>query len=312
MPLHRLSVYRRCGSAGRKKPKAKRQHELASALGLSMPAVQVKGVDIHYEVNGEGEPVLLLPGLGTNRSYYGAAEPLLRKSFRVILVDPRGLGESKDPKADFIAESMAPDYAALLDHLGLSSAHIVGSSHGGCMAMAFAKQFPTKVKSLILIGAFSELDRALAMNFALRIKIVEKCGLGEEISDHIALWIFRRQFIEGDRGAKALESILKSIKSNTPDQYKALCRSILHWGRRLPGQENEPLFTEYLPAFRCPTLVISGDSDHMIPASFSKLVASKISSAQYCEIPDCGHIPVLERPDAVCALIGEFIRSRSS
>jgi pimeloyl-ACP methyl ester carboxylesterase len=274
-----------------------------------MPSVKVKGVEIHYEVGGSGEPLLLLPGLGTNRTYYGAAAPILREQFQVILVDPRGLGASKDPNADFIAESMAPDYAALIDSLGLKTAHIVGSSHGGCMAMAFAKQFPEKVRSLILIGAFSELDRALAMNFALRIKIVEKCGLGEEISDHIALWIFRRQFIEGERGDKALEAILTAIKSNTAEQYKALCRSILHWGRKLPGQEKEPLFTEHLHTFRCPTLVISGDSDHMIPESFSKLVASKIPNAKYRAIADCGHIPVLERPDAVCKIISEFVHS---
>lgn len=274
-----------------------------------MPSVRVKGVDIHFEVNGEGEPLLLLPGLGTNRTYYGSAEPILRKKFQTILVDPRGLGKSTDPDADFIVESMAPDYAALLEHLNIKSAHIVGSSHGGCMAMTFADQFPEKIKSLILIGAFSELDRALAMNFALRIKIVEKCGLGEEISDHISLWIFSRQFIEGERGDKALQSILAAIKSNTPKQYMALCRSILHWGRKLPGQENEALFTEKLPSLRCPTLVISGDSDHMIPASFSKLVASRIPNAKYVEMAECGHIPVLEKPDAVCHHIEEYIET---
>jgi pimeloyl-ACP methyl ester carboxylesterase len=274
-----------------------------------MPAVNVKGVDIHYEVHGKGEPLLLLPGLGTNRTYYGAAEPILRKSFQTILVDPRGLGASKDPNADFLAESMAPDYAALLDHLGVGSAHVVGSSHGGCMAMALADQFPDKIRSLILIGAFSELDRALAMNFQLRIKIVQKCGLGEEICDHIALWIFRRQFLEGERGAKALQSILTAIKSNTPEQYIALCRSILHWGRKLPGQENEKVFTEKLPSLRCPTLVISGDSDHMIPASFSKLVAYRIPNATYSEISDCGHIPVLEQPEVVCGIISDYVHS---
>jgi 3-oxoadipate enol-lactonase len=274
-----------------------------------MPSVNLKGVDIHYEVNGKGEPLLLLPGLGTNRTYYGASEPILRTSFQTILVDPRGLGASQDPNADFIAESMAPDYAALLDHLGLRSAHIVGSSHGGCMAMSLADQFPDKIRSLILIGAFSELDRALAMNFQLRIKIVAKCGLGDEISDHIALWIFRRQFIEGERGTKALQAILSAIKSNTPEQYMALCRSILHWGRRLPGQESNQLFTEKLPSLRCPTLVISGDSDHMIPASFSKLVADRIPNAKYSEISDCGHIPVLERPDVACGIISDYIRT---
>lgn len=274
-----------------------------------MPSVNVKGVDIHYEVNGRGEPLLLLPGLGTNRTYYGASEPLLRNSFQTILVDPRGLGASRDPNADFIAESMAPDYAALLDHLGLPSAHVVGSSHGGCMAMALADQFPEKIRSLILIGAFSELDRALAMNFALRIKIVTKCGLGEEICDHIALWIFRRQFIASERGEQALQGILTAIKSNSPDQYVALCRSILHWGRRLPGQENEQTFTNKLPTFGCPTVVISGDSDHMIPASFSKLVADRIPNAKYVEISDCGHIPVLERPDLVCKIISDYLQT---
>jgi pimeloyl-ACP methyl ester carboxylesterase len=277
-----------------------------------VPSVNVKGVDIHYEVNGSGEPLLLLPGLGTNRTYYGAAEPILRKSFQTILVDPRGLGASKDPNADFIAESMASDYAALLDHLRLPNAHIVGSSHGGCMAMALADQFPDKIRSLILIGAFSELDRALAMNFALRVKIVEKCGLGEEISDHIALWIFRRQFIEGERGDKALQAILTSIKANTPAQYISLCRSILHWGRKLPGQEKERVFTERLPSLRCPSLVISGDSDHMIPASFSKLVANRIPNARYSEITECGHIPALERPDVVCEIISDYVRSLSN
>jgi pimeloyl-ACP methyl ester carboxylesterase len=180
------------------------------------------------------------------------------------------------------------------------------------MAMAMAERHPDKFRSLILVGAFAELDRALALNFQLRIKMVAKLGLGEEIADHVALWTMRRDFLASPRGAEALGVLLGAVKQNTPERYAALCRSILHWGRKLPGQENEPTFTPKLAGIRVPTLVITGDSDHMIPASFSKHIADRIPGARYVEIPECGHIPFLERPDEVSRIIAQFVAEQSS
>jgi pimeloyl-ACP methyl ester carboxylesterase len=277
-----------------------------------MSTAQVNGTSIYYEVNGDGPPLLLLPGLGTGAGYFRLSEPLIRKSCTTILVDPRGIGRSDKSEANFVAETWADDFAALLDHLKLAQAHVLGSSHGGCMAMAMADRHPDKFKSLILVGAFAELDRALALNFQLRIKMIQKLGLGDELADHVALWTMRRDFLAGPRGDEALNILLTAVRANTPERYIQLCRSILQWGRKLPGQENEPSFTSRLARFRMPTLVITGDSDHMIPASFSKQIADRIPGARFITIPECGHIPFLERPDVVSELIAGFVEEQAA
>jgi pimeloyl-ACP methyl ester carboxylesterase len=277
-----------------------------------MPTAEVNGAQIYYEVQGDGPPLLLIPGLGTGGGYFKLSEPLLRRSCKTILVDPRGIGRSDKRDADFVAETWADDFAALLDHLKLAPAHVLGSSHGGCMAMAMADRHPDKFRSLILVGAFAELDRALALNFQLRIKMVAKLGLGDEIADHVALWTMRRDFLASPRGEEALGVLVGAVRQNAPERYMALCRSILHWGRKLPGQENEPTITPRLAGFRMPTLVVTGDSDHMIPASFSKHIADRIPGARYVEMPECGHIPFLERPDEVGAIIAGFVAEQAS
>jgi len=277
-----------------------------------MPIADVNGTQIYYEINGEGPPLLLIPGLGTGGGYFKLSEPLLRKSCQTILVDPRGIGRSDKRDANFVAETWADDFAALLDHLGLKSAHILGSSHGGCMAMAMADRHPDKFRSLLLVGAFADLDRALATNFALRIKMVQKLGLGEEIADHVALWTMRREFLDSPQGEAALNVLVTGVKANSPERYAQLCRSILQWGRKLPGQEKEPLWLERVSRFRMPTIVISGDSDHMIPSSFAKRIADRIPGARFVEIPQCGHIPFLERPDTVSELIAGFVKEQAA
>lgn len=277
-----------------------------------MATAKVNGTELYYEVQGDGPPLLLIPGLGTGGGYFKLSEPLLRRTCRTILVDPRGIGRSDKREADFVAETWADDFAALLDHLGLASAHVLGSSHGGCMAMAMADRHPEKFRSLILVGAFAELDRALALNFQLRIKMASKLGLGEEIADHVALWTMRREFLDSPRGQEALGVLLGAVRQNTPERYIALCRSILHWGRKLPGQEKEPTFSAKLAGFRMPTLVVSGDSDHMIPASFSRHIAERIPGARFVEMPQCGHIPFLEQPEQVAEIIAGFVKAQAS
>ena len=99
-----------------------------------MPIAQVNGTTLHYEVNGAGDPLLLLPGLGLDKTYYRFGEPLLRESYRTIGVDPRGVGQSDRTLREFTFELWAEDFAALIDALGLGKVHVLGSSLGGCVA----------------------------------------------------------------------------------------------------------------------------------------------------------------------------------
>lgn len=271
-----------------------------------MPTKMVNGINLSYETAGSGEPMLFFPGLGTGKGYYRMGEPILRERFQTILIDPRGIGDSKSDQDEFVTEEWADDAAALLDEIGIKRAHIVGSSHGGCMAMSLADRHPEKVGSLSLVGAFSELDRLMEINFRFRIKMVGKLGMGEEIADHITMWTLSHQYLETEAGARTAEGNYAMVGKNDPKRYLALNRSILHWGRCLEGQEGAPKFTERLASFSIPTLALTGDSDHFIPASFSRLIADRVPGAEYREIADCGHIPMLEKPSEASEIISEF------
>src|SRR6516165_3229988 len=93
--------------------------------------------NIFAECEGHGEPMLLIPGLGMDHTYYRLAAPILAKDFEVIAVDPCGIGQS-DKKAPYSVESWAADFADVVENMGRGPVHVVGSSLGGSMAMALA------------------------------------------------------------------------------------------------------------------------------------------------------------------------------
>ena len=273
-----------------------------------MSITRVNGAELYCEVEGEGAPLLMLPGLGRGTSYFDAIEPILRKDFQTIVVDPRGIGRSSRAEGVLTAELWADDFAALLGLLRLPAAHVLGSSHGGSMAMAMALRHPAVVRSLLLFGAFSELDRFMVLNMDLRIRLAKKIGMGEDMRDFIALWTFGHEGLEDPDADKFLAAQLAALKEHTPESYANTCKSLLDWGRRLPGQENEPVVTSLLANISCPTLVVCGARDFWIPPKFSRIIAEKIPGAQYVEMPHCGHIAVRDDPAGSAQLIREFTR----
>jgi pimeloyl-ACP methyl ester carboxylesterase len=275
-----------------------------------MSLAQVNGTEIWYSVEGTGHPLMLCPGLGMDHQYYRLAAPLLRAHAKVILLDPRGIGQSRkdSPKQfPYTPELWADDFAALTRQLNLGKIDILGSSLGGAMAMSFAEKYPELTRSLIVIGGFSQLDRALETNFRLRKKIIAKLGMGEEIADFMGLSTMTREFMETETGLELMKTNQANVRNNTAELYTAFLDSILWWGRRLPGQEKEPLFTTRLKKIKCPTLVIAGDNDYFIPTFFSKIIAEHILGAIYREVKNGGHIPFIEKPDETAALVTEFL-----
>lgn len=275
-----------------------------------MPTAAVNGTEIWYSVQGSGAPLMLFPGLGLDHQYYRLGEPLLRAHAQTILLDPRGIGQSRkdSPKVvTYTPELWADDFAALARHLGLARVNVLGSSLGAAMAMAFAEKYPDRTRSLVAIGGFSQLDRALETNFRFRKKIIAKLGMGEEIADFMGMSTMTREFMETEAGLQIMQANQANVRNNSPELYTAFLDSILWWGRRLPGQERDPLFTTRLKNIRCPTLVIAGDNDYFIPASFSKMIADNIPGALYREVASGGHIPFIEKPTETANLVIQFL-----
>jgi len=276
-----------------------------------MPTAAVNGTEIWYSTQGSGHPLLLLPGLGMDHQYYRLGEPLLRPHAQTLLVDPRGIGRSrKDSPKDvtYTPELWADDFAALVRQLGLPRIDVLGSSLGAAMAMAFAAKNPGLTRALVLIGGFSQLDTALEMNFRFRKKIVAKLGMGEEIADFMGMSTMSREFMETEAGRQIMRGNQANVCNCSPELYTAFLDSILWWGRKMPGQEKEPLFTARLKTVRAPTLVLTGDNDYFIPSFFSKMIADNIPGARYREISGGGHIPMIERPAETTEMVLSFLR----
>jgi pimeloyl-ACP methyl ester carboxylesterase len=271
-----------------------------------MPFANVNDTELYYEIKGEGEPLLLIPGLGLDHKYYRLGEPLLSSNCQTILVDPRGIGQSRKDQVEYTAELWADDYAALLDHLKIEKAHVLGSSLGGTVALAMGVRHPNKVASLIIAGGFSELTRSVEMNYALRKKMIPKLGMGEEMAEFMGLWIMTREFIDSDEGQLVLEASKKNVQQNPADLYIKFLDSILRLGRRVPGGE-VPLLTQQIKAIKCPTLVMCADNDHFIPSSLSHVIADNIEGSEYVEIKNGGHIPFIEKPIESARCVLDFI-----
>lgn len=279
-----------------------------------MSLANVNDTEIWYETNGSGPPLFLLPGLGLDHHYYRFGEPLLRDTATTVLVDPRGIGASRkdDPReVTYTAELWADDFAALARHLGFDRIDVLGSSLGGSMAQAMALRHPDLVRSLIVIGGFSELDRAMETNFSLRKRIIAELGMCDILADFMGLSTMTREFMETDEGYAVMKANQANISQNAPELYTAFLDAVLHWGRRLHGQENEPLYTDLIAAIDCPTLAIAGDNDYFIPASFCQKIAATVPGAEYAEVVDGGHIPFIEKPAETAELVCGFLNRLS-
>ncbi len=115
-----------------------------------MPTAKVNHINMYYETHGEGEPLLIIWGMGGEISTFVDYMNNLDKDYKLIFFDNRGTGRTDKPDAQYSFEMMAEDSVGLLDKLGIKSAHILGISMGSRIALIMAAKYPERVKSLIL------------------------------------------------------------------------------------------------------------------------------------------------------------------
>ncbi len=115
-----------------------------------MPKIKIDDSELYYEIHGDGEPLILLPGLGTGLWLWFKQVHAFARSFRTVVFDPHGVGRSDEPNEAITTRTLAATVAALLDKLGIERAHILGASLGGFVAQEFAFSYPRKVMRLVL------------------------------------------------------------------------------------------------------------------------------------------------------------------
>ena len=268
-----------------------------------MPKVKVGDVYLNYDLQGAGDPLLMIMGLGASSAAWDpelVAE--LARSFHVITFDNRGTGQSDKPDAPYSIEMFADDAAGVLDNLKIPRAHIFGVSMGGMIAQEFALRHPARTATLTL-GCTTPGGKHAVPPPAESLKILTAPREGVAPDEVIRRgWPlgYTKKYIEENR-AVLEAAIPRLLKYPTPPYA---------FQRQMEGTYTLKTF-DRLPQIKAPTLVVTGAEDVLIPAKNSEILAAHIPGAKLHIIPGVGHAFMAEgRAEFVKAFV-PFVKSHA-
>lgn len=256
---------------------------------------RVNNMELAYIDQGQGRPVVLLHGFPLNNSMWQAQIPALASNFRVIAPDFRGHGESEAPSGTYSMDLLADDVKALLDHLGIDRAVIVGFSMAGYATFAFYRKYPNLVSALVLADTRPQPDSAEAKQ-------------GRENTAQGVL----KDGVSGPAQALPTRMLTQETQQSRPDLVKAVSgimasTPVNGYVGDLRGMAERPDSTATLSQITCPTLVIVGEQDTLTPVADSELMAQTIKGATLVKIPGAGHLAPMEAPDAFNKALLDFL-----
>ena len=245
-----------------------------------MTRVAVNGIHMGYDVQGEGEPLVLLMGLGANSRKWEQHLTVYRRYFQCILIDNRGSGLSDKPETGaYTTEIMAADTLGVLEALGIESAHFHGISMGGAIAQIIAAKYPRHVRSLVLTSTFAKAD--IFFTRALEI-LRDSVGVLDQVTfSHLCQYmIYAAPYHEAH-----LDAMLSAEKLDREDPYpmpayayRAQCGAcIAHDARGLLG------------SITAPTLVAAGDKDLLVSLQTTRQLVNGIPDARLYLCENGGH-----------------------
>jgi pimeloyl-ACP methyl ester carboxylesterase len=268
---------------------------------------KVNGVELFYNDNGSGAPIVLIPGLGQTHRYFDGIAAHLKDKYRLIALDLRGVGESDKPRQRYDMEIWADDVAGVLEHLGIDQAHVLGSSLGGCVAQAFAVRHPKKLRSLMLAATFSEIDPMLELNYRVRMDLIRQNGMSELFARFAIASLLGRSFYATEKGRADAQAAIGMIQNNDKDMYLEHLGAVLRFGRCEPGQDRSDVYTRRLAEVTCPALVLAGAEDVLTVPLFSEKIAQSLPNARLIVQPGCGHLNLGEQPENCAAHVLQFL-----
>jgi pimeloyl-ACP methyl ester carboxylesterase len=245
-----------------------------------MPIANVNGININYSVWGQGDPLIIIMGLGSAKIRWGFQLGPFRKYYRTITFDNRGVGKSDKPTGPYTIKMMADDVIGLMDHLGIEKAHIFGGSMGGMIAQELAINHPERVNKLVLACTFARRD--------------EKSGFSSEINK--ALEAYERSSRD-EASFRRFSSVIMPLAINKWST-RVLLVPLMKIAIRfiaLTGNiaQFEALLTydaaDRLRMIKASTLVITGTEDRVIKPISSEVIASLVPNAKLVKVLGGGH-----------------------
>jgi pimeloyl-ACP methyl ester carboxylesterase len=300
-----------------------------------MPKANVNGINIAYDISGQGEPLVLIMGLGGTRQSWVFQKRTFSKHFKVVAFDSRGIGKSDKPDEPFTIKTMADDTIGLMDHLNIDKAHVLGVSHGGRVAQEVAINYPDRVNRLVLastntgaegiddlppevLRAFGRKERTGQSDIIYagmqRCTVCQADLQGKELWEH--MWAAHRpQMLEWAEKSIDFDKII-SLGFN-----KRLSRLfIIPLARlqlKLGGIEAHVRLIEAtvgsstldrLHLIKAPTLVILGAEDKFCPPRSIEAMATRIPDVKLVKIEGSAHNILIEMKSRFNKEVVDFLR----
>lgn len=256
---------------------------------------EIAGTTFHYEVAGEGEPVVLLHGGFLDLRQWDDLLPLLARRYRVLRFDARGHGRTPIGSVPYARHE---DVRLMLDHAGFGAAHVVSLSAGTGAAVELALAHPDRVLSLAL-GAAPLRGFDIAPAFAEGMRGIIRAGVaGDDELLHERVWAFD-PFRVAAKIPVARDRLELLVVAEHGFDYARPGAPPLWW--------HEPLAANQLDRIRAPTLVVVGDSEMPALAEVAEHMAERIVGARKVVVPGAGHFVVLEQPELYARVIADWL-----
>src|SRR5215210_5745354 len=262
--------------------------------------ISSNGQELYYEVHGDGQPLVLVMGIGYDSSLWKLQQvPALSKRFRVVIFDNRDSGRSSRAAQRYSIGDMADDVAGLLDGLGIPHAHLLGLSMGGMIGQEFALRYPDRLDRLVLSGVGASPARSAFDPIRIWSWVRSHDETGETFGAQQFVWLFSSSFLRNDAAVKQTLALLASNPTPmTPDAY----------ARQAAAYLRHDAFNR-LCGIQVPTLVVGGEQDLLTPPWILQEVATAIPGAQLRIFRGDGssHLLPLERPAEFNQLVADFL-----
>lgn len=265
--------------------------------------VEIGDLKVSHEVIGQGTPLVLLHGGGSNSTHFEEMVPRLAKHHKVYTMDLRGFGKTVRPTDPPVSHDLwIQDLAGFLDAFDLKQVALAGWSLGARIALNFTLRTPERAKSLILIGASSPLvpvtDRS---GFDLRLTLIEAGAQPPEIVEK-TFEFTKNAFSPHSRehNPQAVEKVRQEHLHNDPKSYAEMVQA----------NRVQPKLSEAdLGRIEQPMLILQGEHDARCPIEMGESLNKAIPNSYLKIIPNCGHFYGYEQPELTSRAIIHFLRA---
>lgn len=249
---------------------------------------------MRYEVDGDpgAPPLMLINSIGSTREMWTRQMDAFKAAFRVIRYDARGHGTSSVPRGPYTLDQLGGDALAILDHAGVSSAHVCGISLGGITAQWLGLNAPGRVRSLVLANTAARIGTI--ESWTERIGVVHQKGMSAVADLAMERW-FTTSFRERD--PETVRAFRTMVQNCPPDGYLGCCAALRDADLRAQ-----------VSAITTPTLLIASSADTATPVEGLEFLRERVNMSQMVTL-DSAHLSNVERAEEFTSAVMDFLKA---